>query len=339
MIYDGLQLDIRSSSEKEKDWFAIEVYSPDTMLPAFREVGENEWRKYQKRYQDGSGSCVANTVAKMFEVRKQLSTGQSIKFSHAPIYKKRSNKPSVGMIGVNALEIACDTGTCREVDMPSEGLNDKQLDALALPTNFEQLNNDLKPSAFLQNPKNFDYVAATVEKFGCAMVWVETDYASWCKDIPTPFAPKRGEVRHSITAVDAVTYNGVQYLVIEDSWGEFGIFHGQRLITREMFNDAVIFGAIFTDFMFNITDHISYPFNTIMRFGEKSAEIVRWQKYLQSKGFFPTNVECTGYYGNVTRKATLNFQTAFNVASAKELAALAGKRVGAKTLAAANSML
>lgn len=338
MNYDGLQIDVRSSSEKEKDYFAVEIYSPEEVKPQWRAVQENGWRKYQVRSQDGSGSCVANTVAKMLEVKRKLAQGDDVKFSHAPIYINRSNKPSAGMIGVNALELGCKLGSCKEEDFPSENKNDAQLDVLKLPANFEMLNNLVKPSNYLVLPRNFDYVAGVVLKEGCAMLWFESDYESWNKDIPTPNAKKRGEVRHSVTAVDAVMVGDVQYIVIEDSWGKFGKYEGQRLITREMFNDAILFAATFTDFQYNIQETVIYPFSNVMVFGEKSVDVERLQEFLKGKGFFPA-IKPTGYYGNVTRKAVYYFQMTNKVASSAELAALAGKRVGAKTLAAINAQL
>jgi len=90
--YNGIAPDIRSQAEKEKDWKAEEVFAPQP--PKFRTVFEGQWKKYQIRNQDGSGSCVANTVAKMLEIKRFLAHGDSVKLSHAPIYINRVNKPT-----------------------------------------------------------------------------------------------------------------------------------------------------------------------------------------------------------------------------------------------------
>lgn len=216
--YNGLQIDIRTESEKAKDWQAVEVYGE--LAPVFREVGKNEWLKYQVRNQAQSGSCVANTVAKMLEVMYFKKTGQSIKFSHAPIYIKRKNKPSAGMAGTDALDIAIKTGSCLESDMPSEFMNDEQLDALKLPVNFEDLNNKVIPTNYLIVQKDFNYVASLVNRLGAVMYWVDTNYSDWNKDIPLA-GKQGGGVRHSITVVDAIKIDNIEYLVVEDSWGSW----------------------------------------------------------------------------------------------------------------------
>jgi len=334
----GLLPDTRPEAEKLKDWSSTELVAMGTVIPHFRDVTEGEWFKYQVRNQDGSGSCVANTVAKMLEVKYELGQGKSVKFSHAPIYVNRSNRPGTGMIGVDALKLAVKYSSCPEDTLPSENMNDTQLDAIKLPANYEELNNLVAPTHYATCPVDFDYVAAMVNKEGCAMIWVNTDYPSWCKDIPTVGGVK-GKVVHSITAVDAVRFNGVEYLVIEDSWGKFGKYNGQRLITREFFKDAVWFAAVLYDFVYNITDDQFAPFTTIMEFGQKSDEISRLQKLLQARGFFPADQSVTSFYGPITARAVLQMQLKYNVDSVKVLTELGGKRVGKKTLLKINALL
>jgi len=335
--FTGLLPDTRTEAEKAKDWKSTELYAMGTPL-SFRTVSEGDWKKYQVRNQDGSGSCVANTVAKMLEVKRAMAKGDSIKFSHAPIYLNRSNKPSTGMIGVNALELATKFSSCLETIVPSENMNDGQLDAIQLPKNYEDLNNLSVPTHYTTCPVDFDYIASMIEKEGCAMIWVNTDYQSWCKDIPT-VGGKKGVVVHSITAVDYFNFNGVDYILIEDSWGKFGKYNGQRLLTREFFKDAVWFAGILLDFKYDVTDLAFQPFNTVMEFGQSSSEIKRLQQLLQARGFFPSGQECTGYYGAITALAVYQMQIKYAVDTLTELNALRGKRVGRKTLLKINAKL
>jgi len=336
-VYNGVLPDLRSDEEKAKDWQALEVFAPKA--PVFREVKENEWKRYQVRNQDGSGSCVANTVAKMLEVKRFIAKNDVVKFSHAPIYINRSNKPQGGMVGQDALQLAVKYSSCPETEMPSENKNDAQLDAMQMPLHFEDINNYVKPNAYLMLPLDFDYVASMVEQEGAVMIWVDTSYSCWQKDIPTA-GGKGGGVRHSITVVDAITLNGVQYLVIEDSWGRFGKYNGQRLITREFFKDAVFFSAVLTEFVYDIDDTAIFTtFDYPLEYKMENEEVRRLQRYLKAKGFFPQNKEVTKFYGNITAKAVYDFQVAHNVASLAELNQLKGRRVGAKTLQVINANL
>jgi len=358
--FTGLLPDTRADVEKAKDWLASEIFIPVSGTPTYRKVNEGEWAKYQVRNQNGSGSCVANTVAKMFEIKRKLDKGDSIKFSHAPIYIKRSNKPSAGMIGVNALQIACDTSTCQEADMPSENMHDAQLDALELPEYYEDLNNLVLPTNFATVPAkdlNFDFVAQLIQREGCAMIWINTDYVSWCKDIPTA-GGKKGSVVHSWTGVDVVNLNGEDYIVAEDSWGKWldqnGVASkygpdGQRLISRDFFKDAVWFAAVLLDFEYDVTDDAFKPFNTIMEYGDSGAEVKRYQEMLKARGYFPSNQPCTGFFGNITARSTYVMQVQYNVAPLSELNTvyfshtekrfIKGGRVGKKTLDIINTKL
>lgn len=333
--FTGVLDDTRPIIEKKKDWIAEEVMS---VAPAkWRVVNENKWDKYSVRDQDGSGSCVANATAKMLEVKRYKGKGDIIQFSHAPIYKRRINAPSGGMIGANALDIAVKYSSCKETDMPSMLKNDEQIDSMPFPENYEDLNNWVKPNAYLSLGFNFDFetVASYREAEGAVLLFVSTNYDSWCKDIPVSDG-KAKTFNHGIACVDNFIFNGVKYLLIEDSWGKFGKYNGQRLITKEFFEN-MYFAGILTDFKYDVSDlPEKYVFKNFMLYGQKSDDIVHLQDFLKSKGFFPTNQISTGYYGNITAKAVLKFQIANNVASLKELTDLQGKACRSKTLLALN---
>lgn len=336
--YSGVIEDPRSEAEKAKDWQSTEVASLGEMKPVFRTVKKGKWRKYTVRDQDGSGSCVSQAIAKGFEVLRQVHKGDTIVFSATPIYQKRANKPAEGMYLGNALDIAVKTGTCREKDCKSQLMTNAQMDATVLPANFEDLNNEVDAVASLIMPIDFDYVAAWIEQYGYANIHIAADRKSWTKDYPSLGSKNRG-IRHAVAGVDAVTFEGVQYIVIEDSWGEFGEFKGQRLLSREVFKDMVTSCGTITVFNFDVVDDTKFqPFKTVVEFGQQSDEVKRVQAFLQAKGFFPKGQTCTGYYGAITALAVYNFQIANRVASPIELNQLKGKRVGAKTLAVMNKL-
>ncbi len=337
--YSGVIEDPRSEAEKAKDWQSTEVASLGEMKPVFRKVSKGKWKKYTVRDQDGSGSCVSQALAKGFEVLRKVHKGDTIVFSSTPIYQKRANRPNEGMYLADALNIAVKTGTCREKDCKSQQMSNAQMDAAVLPANFEDLNNEVDVVASLVVPVDFDYVAAWIEQYGYAQIHIAADRKSWSRDFPKLGSLNRG-IRHAVAGVDAVTYDGVQYIVIEDSWGSFGEFTGQRLLSREVFNDMVTSCGTITVFKFDTTDAIKFaPFNTVLEFGQQSDEVWRLQEYLKTKGCFPANVQSTGYFGSVTAIAVLSFQQKFNVATPIEINQLKGKRVGAKTLAAINKNL
>jgi len=337
--FPGELEDDRSPEEQAKDWEAEEIASSATMTPKFRKVNKGKWKKYTVRDQDGSGSCVAKAIAKGFEVLYKTETGKSVVFSANPIYRQRRTKPNGGMYMSNAFAIAVKTGTCAESKSPSQFMNDREMDAQTIPVDFEELNDIVDATAFLAMPKSFDYAAAWIEKYGYASIHIASDRRSWSKDFPSLGSTNRG-IRHAVAGVDAVTYNGVQYIVIEDSWGEFGEFKGQRLLSREVFNDMFTRGAGFSLLKFDVKKVAKFaPFNVWMEYGQRSVEISRFQDYLKSKGFFPSNVESTGYYGPITALAVYNFQVAYRAASPVVLNKYKGKYAHAGTLGQVNKNL
>lgn len=335
----GVLEDDRSESEKAKDWRAEEIASSSAMRPVFREVKKGKWKKYTVRDQDGSGSCVSQAIAKGFEVLYKIETGKNLVFSATPIYQKRKNAPEAGMFIHDAFTIAIKDGTCPEVNCKSQKMTDIEMDRARIPENFDALNDFLDAIAYVSMPADFDYIAAWVEKYGYASIHIAADYNSWARDFPKLGSRNRG-IRHAVAAVDAVTYNNVQYLVIEDSWGAFGDFKGQRLLSREVFNDMFTRGAGFTQLKYNVNDIVSFePFKVWMEFGQRSDEIKRLQDFLKAKGYFPSNQESTGFYGNITALAVYNYQIANAVASPIVLNRHKGKYCHAATLAAINKDL
>jgi len=79
-----------------------------------------------------------------------------------------------------------------------------------------------------------------------------------------------------------------------------------------------------------------YYFTKTIYFGERSEEVKRLQFALKVNGVF--NVEPTGYYGEITRKAVIDFQRKYQVASESEILSVNGRWVGPKTRAKLNEL-
>jgi len=335
-MYNGLLPDLRSDAEKDKDWKADELFVMGS--PSFRVVKENEWAKYQIRNQDGSGSCVAQSQAKHIEIAEQLKTHKSTQYSATPVYQKRVNRPQAGMGFPDAPKLQTTVNSCHESQCPSQLMSDSQMDNAILPPNYEDINDEAKPNAYITIPVDFFSVASYVETHGACIIWVNSDYSHWSVDFPT-VGGKNGGVRHSVCVVDAVTFQGTKYLVIEDSWGTFGKFNGQRLLSKEFFDDAVYFAYALTQFTFESDATNFDPFTVPMQYNQKTPEIARLQKYLKSRGFFPKETQETGFYGSVTALAVLNWQIAKKVDNLITLNQLKGRFFGKKSLSVINNNL
>ena len=138
---------------------------------------------------------------------------------------------------------------------------------------------------------------------------------------------------------DAFFARNKKYIVIEDSWGTFGKYNGQRLITAEFFADAVFHAYALTELSYTEQNTTFLPFKETMRYGQRSSEVQRLQAFLQARGTFPANVQTTGTYGNVTAQAVLAYQLQKKVDTVAALNTLKGRIVGPRTLAAINANL
>jgi len=322
----------------------LEEKSPDT------------WRKFPIFSQNGSGSCVAQTLAKLLGIMYWLKNKIYVHFSATHIYQKRSNKPGSGMIGNDAFKIARQ-GVTLEVLVPSQDMSDIQMDSSVIEQYKEDVGYLFKVPNYLQLPSgDFDRMASTIQTTGKGvMVWFNFKRDEWTDfpEIKYPNLARSGSgiVRHSVAAVDVCVLNGVEGVVIEDSWGtRYGIA-GQRFISREFFEARNFYTAYAMNFDFGGTPVLPpvYKFNQtleyikwnsatngpsdIVKHNQQKGDVARMQNILKAEGFFPKNVDSTGYYGNITANALLDYQLKYKLDTEEELISLKGRIAGPKTRA------
>jgi hypothetical protein len=343
MVNTGVIDDTRSQAERAKDYtwseIGLAMGSIDyTKLPAHPQ------KAYRVRNQNGSGSCVAQSVAKMFEV---LDTKSTNAWSAIPIYTRRNNKPAEGMAAGDALTIATKYGSTYEHIVPSQYMTNAQMDAVSIadapmsadkPTNWYTIG---------YNGASFDDIANAVLQNGCAIIFVNASVKEWTS-VPKTHTSD-GTLRHAVCAVDVI-YNYEPYIVIEDSWGTFKntstiqLADGQRALSRSFIEKHCYYAGGLVNFEYSSDIKSDHVFTQKMKYGDRSTEVAQLQRKLASLGLFPSKIggvpfdidKSGGYYGNVTAKAVYLFQVKYNVASLAELNALKGKQCGAKTIAALN---
>lgn len=334
MNYKGA-IDNRSVKEKSKDfhWEEFNVLGPVT-YPERASVG------YTLRNQDGSGSCVAQTVAKMLEVWDFNNDNTPTIYSATPIYQRRRNKPAPGMVGVDALQYAVDGHIYLESDVPSQLMNDDAMDKVSIK---DTLKKPEKPLSYSVLPINFDAVAQEVQKSHVAMVWFKCGASEWSTTVPEGRSSSEA-IRHSVAAVDCIHYDGEDYIIIEDSWGkleknsDIPIQEGQRAISRTFFEDHCFFAASFTNFKFDGGSKPKHYWNYAMKYGQHSEDIVKLQEVLKYEKFFPSNQECTGYFGGITARALVKWQIKHGMPDFANEKDMRKVMAGKKTLAELNKL-
>lgn len=320
--YQGALLDTRPEAEKQKDYKLEELLTSAAPVNWIAKT-KDQFRKFPIYDQDGSGSCVAQTMKKLLLVYVWLKTSAFVLLSASHIYQRRANKPWGGMSGIDVFEIA-QKGVTLEAFAPSERMSDAQMDAVSVNDFESKVGETFRIGNFVQPAtRNIDLIASIIQETGKAvMVWFYFNYSEWT-DVPSIKDPNlqlnaSDTCRHSVAAVDFTLHNGKKALVIDDSWGpSAGNGAGQRIITEDFFKVRNFFAGHFMNFKFEgegePTDVLKpkYTFGRDLEFSatfKQDADVVALQDCLKWLGLFPANTDSTGYYGAVTRTAVQTFQ-------------------------------
>lgn len=312
-IFLGALDDFRTPEQKAKDFHISEVVSapaPVTLV----EKHPNDWIKYPVRDQNGSSSCVAQTTAKIVGILAKQKGGEFPVLSAASIYNRRTNKPTEGMIGTNALDIARTHGLTLDSLLPSQLLSEAQLQANIEKGYADDIAQVFRIGSYVQfTPLDFDTLVSTMLTTNKpAMVWFQFYGDEWSPEVPQVLR-STPPFRHSVAAVDACLYNGKRGIVIDDSAHFGGI--AQRFITEEFYRARNLFAA----YPINLkvaSEGIAKPTtipSAIVSLGMKSDNVRNVQNALKWDGVFPVNVESTGFYGAITARAVKAFAVKYGI--------------------------
>jgi hypothetical protein len=320
-IQSGAVIDNRSEGAKIKDYQLKEaVASAFSVVWMSKTVDER--RKFPIFNQNGSGSCVAQTEAKELGIMRWLKDGEYVHFSATDIYQRRSNKLSSGMAAVDARGIITKGGATLEVLAPSQNLTDTQMDGSYIEPYKRAVGEIFKVPNYLELPfGDIETVASTIQSTGKGvMVWFYFKADEWTdhpvvkhQDIQISGSDT---IRHSVTAVDFCLVDGKKCLIIEDSWGPNAGIGGQRVIDEDFYKARNWYASYLINFKFEEDDSpplIVSQFLTDLEFGQTGEGIVLLQNRLKREGLFPSNINSTGYFGAITKKAVEKYQLKYNI--------------------------
>ncbi len=323
-IYSGIIKDVRTSEQIALDYLHSEI-AAGVVLKWNRNMVEAPI--YSIRNQDGSGSCVAQSVAKGLETL----TG-TIQSAH-PIYARRINSPSVGMYLQNAGSILKHQGTTTEILDPSQNMNDVQMDvAINVPTpETDYL------YIMINTFKNIDQIAEAIEMYKHCFITIDANYENYVnQEIPKVIPGASLNMEHCLTATYYFTSaNGEKCLMVDESWGPDNLT--KRIFTESYIN-AYATGAMYLIPLAEVSAPLvpQFTFSNPLHFGDSNFSVKTLQDILKVEGFFPLSVASTGQYGNITRVGVLAWQKKHNIATPAEIEALNGMTVGPETIAALN---
>ena len=321
--YLGVTEDNRSQIDKDKDYKHEEAVMS---IPLNWNRGIEGAPLYSLRDQDGSGSCVGQSVAKALEI---LNNGE-VESAH-PTYRRRANYPGIGMWLADAGFIIRHKGTTTELLDPSQRMSEVQMNA--------EITVETPINGYLYifpDVKNIDEIATAIELQKHCIITINgtiQEYANSEKPIVTPGTLN---CSHAICGVYYFTdENGVKCILIDESWGPNYI--KRRVLTEDYLRSRGTGAMYFIPPVPNPeSEKPKFEFKTVLLYGQSNNSIKNLQDILKYEGLFPKNIDSTGKYFSITAKAVLAWQIKHNVAPMAELNSLQGKRVGEKTIKALN---
>lgn len=290
----GIVLDTRPEEKKQIEDVQFNEVVASANPVVWAEKAIPQIRKFPIFNQNGSGSCVAQTGAKMAGIMYWLKNGKKdyVHFSATHIYIRRNNKPAPGMAGENVFDIL-QRGVTLEQLVPSEDLSDQQMDNTVIEKYKEDVGSVFKFGKPINLPSgDIETVASTISTTGKGiMVWFYFTIDEWTT-FPTIKNPNLNcfalsTIRHSVTAVDFTLLGpsnapdkpelwGKKALVIDDSWGSSFGAAGQRFITEDFFKARNWYTRHVQNFKFNELDETG-PVNNLLRYNfNKNLQFIPW---------------------------------------------------------------
>lgn len=329
----GVLLDDRSPAEKAKDYKFEELVSSTAQVDW---KATKKLRQFPIYSQNGSGSCVAQSAAKMLGINYHNIYGNYVHFSATDIYQRRANRPNGGMNGVDCFQI-CQKGVTLEDLSPSQNMTDAQMDNMPIDEFKREVGKLFKTENYVVvENRDIDTIASIIQQTSKGvMVWFYFNHDEWNSEKPVIkrkvdlYAQKTS--RHSVVATDFLLIDGKKYLQIEDSWGP-GTGKGGRRFISEDFMSRCWFAGYFVNFKFQDMSAVdpakpAFKWTGTLRQGHKNEQVRNLQKVLQHHGFFPRNVDTTGFFGAVTKSAVIKLQSKFGLSPDGVVGPVTGKQV------------
>lgn len=302
MTFTGCLEDTRTIEEKQKDWHKDLATS---ISLNWIEKDFDEIPVFPVRDQDGSGSCVAQSLALILGIENFLEEKRFVEFSAKDIYTRRSNKDTMGMMGVEALEIARKYGCTLEALIPSQKQGESEINTIDRKTSDEEIAKIFKIKDYYQLPFSIEQIATIMEsgrKNGVAkplMVWFMFPRKEWTA-IPELSKSNYDMVHHSVTAIDYGILNGKRGLFTQDSWGLHNSTEGGLRFISEDYLKRMTFCAYVNDLPNDHQNEKPNIFTRVLRYGSRGDDVKELQKLLK--------INADGIFGRQTEKAVKSFQ-------------------------------
>ncbi len=352
----GVVPDPRSEVEKAQDWQHDEIVAAASGPVTWVEKPIATLRRFPKRNQVNSLSCMAQSGAKALGIENVVEEGTFVELSALPVYRARSNFPSGGMFQQNLFSILSKPTACLEKDMPSQEMSEQQMNtaSVSMTDSMKQLAEYYRANGYMFLPAgNIDQMAVILDQGKAVHLLMYFMPDEWWRPYPTIIYPGLPNdpiaSHHGITAVDRTLWEGKKALFIEDSAGNDTSIGGtgQRILNEDFLMQRC-YGAGYLLFKKNADSTVPKPKhyfnpNRPLFFGiMNDNEVMALQKILQYESFLPYTLNgnllplgnmlqmtCTGLKKWQVKHGIMDFATEPDVRKV---------RFGPKSIGLANSL-
>lgn len=290
------------------------------------------------RNQNGSGSCGGQAFGYHMETNTLLRDGKFTPLSSKSIYQPVFISPE----GSNARDLIsriCSVGACLESDVPSYDNGNPPSEA------FMEDGSKITPAmlitAKLYSGKTYlsfdstdiNQIKQAIFQGNGAVVALLGRNENWIAPggiitIPNPNSNSTFWGHFLFLTGFNMIKDGIEYIEFVNSWGKEWGDNGYGYLPLDYFtkgygyNEWVVIENPLPD------NNFHHVFNTNLSYGQTSDEVLSLQKILVKDGY---STLLTGFYGDMTRKAVLQFQLDNKIGNYLVTLALQGRYVGPQT--------
>lgn len=298
-------------------------------------------RALPSKDQGVSLSCGGQMISYYVEVLEALETGtfepRSAKHPYSQIYVP----PSGGAFMRDVFTLPIKQGIAEERLCPSYENGQAPSEA------FMRRNQDITPQARENaaifkstgyanvNPMDIDAVAQAIrDNNGVGILFRATNNGTWLSPNPVPpETPAAATWGHFTYEGKALLVNGVKRIFLKQSWGDKAGIKGWQSFGEEWFAN----GHVLECRTLYRKPGFKHTFAVNLTYRMENPEVKALQQALKEYGTY-SYATATGYYGNITADAVMQFQIKAGVLSPQEAHELKGWNVGPKTRAKLNEL-
>ena len=331
---DSALFDTRSPKEQKKDYLIDELAGVPNLVPfRHKKLSTLSATVYSQEF---TSSCVPHAILTQLEYEKVMKP-KPHGYSQLMLYRKRINYSGPGSIVADIYKGLLDGAMPHSSSPVKTGHTEKEANQLPFLIG-EPLNKTFtyyRINDYNKVPDEVSHGKAVVLLIYATKNEWRKEYVTPTDSIPNPWA---AEVRHAVCLVPDGDFkeNGIEWLTVHDS-AKFG---GRHL--RYISKDFLLKRSFYASIVYR-DDKLPAPEPPVTnlptepcRIGDRGRAVKNLQGYLIQQGYL-ASIYQTGYFGNLTAKALLEWQLKYNqhfnyLNPVRDLMALKGHYFGEQSI-------